>query len=315
MTVNPYFDSSSDSPSDRSFDRLSIRWHVDPLSAQGGQPLSLATPQVHVNGRALFVGERPVVDTLSLLVCSGQTGGFDLLTCTCGVPGCAGFHEEVEVLADAHSVRWHIPAQGYSGALHESFGAGPWTFEFERQSFEQAITQAEILVLEAEKNAGAPLALCPWEPWADDDTEKVPPVADVLRKSRARFEHTLRQQRCFEQAFGDMAKKDLLVQTAERSFSLTVRQYAWAVESRADLPCVVSTQEDFSALERTLNQAAQALRKDPRAAVLGLPDDLLDCYVRALGPEHGVTDSAGELFWRRSDCTVALREACASSGR
>lgn len=291
------------------FDHLSIRWHVDPLSVQGGKPLSLATPQVHVNGRPLFSDELPVVDTLGLLVCSGQGGGFDLLTCTCGVPGCAGFHEEVEVLADAHSVRWRIPAQGYSGALHESFGGGPWTLEFERQAFEQAIAQAETLLLEAEKAAGTPLALCPWEPWAEDDNEKVPPVADILRKSRARFERTLRRQRCFEQAFGGMAKKDLLLHTAERSFSLTVRQYAWAVESRSDLPCVVSSEEDFRALERTLGKAAQALREDPRTAVLGLPDDLLDCYVRALGPERGLTDSAGVLFWRRADCAVTLREA------
>jgi len=95
---------------------LSFKLHLD-NSYEGRPHLWELTPVPEVNGASVFGDKVPCIDAFQLLTraSAGATeDGFDLCTCTCGVAGCAGFHDPVEVKEDvaAGTVSWHIPVEG-----------------------------------------------------------------------------------------------------------------------------------------------------------------------------------------------------------
>lgn len=259
------------------FDTLTFVLRQDRTEHQGAD-LVVVTPDLYINGHRLLRSAAPVVDTLGLMVHAGHTGSFDLLTCTCGVAGCAGFHEEVTVRADSHKVQWLVPVEGYGDELSAAFGPGPWTFTFERDAYDRALAELEKELLALQRSQGR-LALCPWGPY--DDDEAVPEVAHLLQLSRTRFARHQRQEECFEQAFGSLAGQDVKLSFCGYVFWLSVRQYAWAATSGLDLPFHPESDEEFEAHAQALRAGALALRQDPRQAVLALSDSQLGAYAHA----------------------------------
>lgn len=268
------------------FDTLTLVLQQDRIEHQGAD-LVVATPDLYINGHRLLRSAAPVVDTLGLMVHAGHTGSFDLLTCTCGVAGCAGFHEEVTVRADSHKVQWLVPVEGYGDELSAAFGPGPWTFTFERQAYDQAVAELEKGLLDLQRGHGR-LALSPWGPYDDDDA--VPEVAHLLQLCRTRFARHQRQEECFEQAFGPLAGQDVKLSFCGHVFWLSVRQYAWAALSDLDLPSHPESDEEFEAYAQALRVSAQALRQDAREAVLALSDSQLDAYAHAWKETDGRWD-------------------------
>lgn len=116
-----------------------------------GQPVPVYTPVVKVNGRDLFEGKLPYLDTLELLSwCPGKPE-LCLCTCSCGVPDCAGFFEHVATRIEAGVLTWQIPQEGYRRVVHSSFGPGPWTFHFSKTAFHGAQSRLRERLLVAER--------------------------------------------------------------------------------------------------------------------------------------------------------------------
>ena len=85
---------------------------VDVPLADGPLKTALVAPEIHGLRLPTSGRERPL-DAFSLLVQRDVPGGFDLYTCSCGVAGCAGFHDEVELSVDGQALTWQIPLEPY----------------------------------------------------------------------------------------------------------------------------------------------------------------------------------------------------------
>lgn len=145
-------------------------------------PYVEASSALFVNGKPLFKGTRPCVDSLLLVTRGTIKGEMSLLTCSCGVAECAGFFEDVLVRADDKRVHWSIPVgDSYEKAMQDHWGEGPWHFCFEREQLSQVLHKHEQELLALEKQLGA-LALFPWEPFEDKDVP--PPLTNLFKRAR-----------------------------------------------------------------------------------------------------------------------------------
>jgi len=127
---------------------------------------------VAVNGKPLF-GDRVVSDVLATLFDAANTGELTLLSCSCGVPECAGFMEPVRVqvrpceqATQGWVVDWHLPVEGYGRCVLKDWGEGPWAFRFERA---QVLAELERFSqsLAAQHERTGPLYLSPSEPFCE----------------------------------------------------------------------------------------------------------------------------------------------------
>lgn len=166
-----------------SFDRLTLTLVGHPLTAtaeeRGEEGPSAGMPErmvwsadVAVNDKPIFQS-RVILDVLALLFDGANTGELTLLSCTCGVPECAGFMEPVSVkvtpsedASGGWQVSWHLPLCGYARCVTPEGGAGPWTFRFERS---QVLTELERFSqsLVAQHERTGPLYISPSEPFSE----------------------------------------------------------------------------------------------------------------------------------------------------
>ncbi len=268
------------------FDHLELSLHTETLIDTEAPPgLTVCTPVFKVNGEPLFRQDQYTVDTLDVLIRAADEGEFDLLTCSCGVAGCAGFHDPVEVRriqtpTGQDLVQWHVPTCGYERCIDESWGPGPWVLQFERSQLLQALVQLEAQMLEAERKHGA-IEYPPCEPLSEY-FEPSPPLAEVLARGRKQHAENLRYQQLFRACFGDLAGLSLHLMLAapreEQHFYLSVRQLGWALLSDAGLPCELETDEEFDTAGKLFSRTAAQLRQDPLLVVRALSTEQLSAY-------------------------------------
>jgi hypothetical protein len=93
---------------------------------------------------------------LGELICSTQAGGeFFIITCTCGVAGCAGIYKGIKVQHAAGNILWNVVQPL----------AQPRQFIFERNAYEQAIRdcirQGQQLIAQRKTLPQKPLEIIP----------------------------------------------------------------------------------------------------------------------------------------------------------
>ncbi len=281
------------------FDHLELSLHTETLTDTAAPPgRTVSTPGCRVTGEPLFRNDRYTVDTLGVLIRGADEGEFDLLTCSCGVAGCAGFHDPVEVRrlqtpTGQDLVQWHVPTCGYERCIDESWGPGPWVLQFERMQLLQALAHLEAQLLEAERERGA-IEYPPCEPLSEY-FEPTPPLAEVLVRGRKQHADDLRYQQLFRACFGDLAELSLhlaLAAPQEQHFYLSVRQLGWALLADAGLPCELETDEEFDTAEKLFFRAAAQLRQDPLLVVRALSAEQLSAYAHCY--------DASLMKWRMS---------------
>jgi hypothetical protein len=76
---------------------------------------------------------------------------FDLFTCGCGVPGCAGFHTSVIQKKTDNSVKWTFPTD-------KSYNVEKLEYEFDRIEFEHTVESLRTKMLELEKDNIYPIS-------------------------------------------------------------------------------------------------------------------------------------------------------------
>lgn len=107
--------------------------------------VQLLRAEVLVDGDPLFNRKQSDIDVSELLetatLPSGTKQDFTLLTCSCGIPGCAGYHDDPQVEVTDNQVRWHLPCESYEKVITPAHGFGPWVLTFERSQYAQAIAQ------------------------------------------------------------------------------------------------------------------------------------------------------------------------------
>jgi len=69
---------------------------------------------------------------------------FDLFTCDCGVPGCAGFHTSIIQKKTENTVKWIFPTD-------KSYSVSKLEYEFDRRQFEEEFNTLKYKMVELEK--------------------------------------------------------------------------------------------------------------------------------------------------------------------
>jgi hypothetical protein len=126
-----------------------------------GKRFLVADVKLFVNGAPLFPDF--VLDAIEVLVQGTHEGRFYPVTCGCGVPECAGIHDDIRIHCDATVVAWLMPRQTYGKRLQSDIPleSGNYVLRFERRGYEEALVGLRA-DLERKRHAeGCPLALLP----------------------------------------------------------------------------------------------------------------------------------------------------------
>lgn len=107
-----------------------------------GAYLAIAV-RARVDGQSPYGAEdrENVFDAVSVLVQGTRAGELDIYTCTCGVAGCAGIHEEVVVEVDDAQVRWRFPEDPFRKRLSLALlpEGEPLVLAFDRAQYSAAL--------------------------------------------------------------------------------------------------------------------------------------------------------------------------------
>lgn len=128
---------------------------------QGYVPFALVKCQIDGAEPLTSRAARPF-DALELMALGHLCGEVDLYTCSCGISGCAGLHEPVQLEVGAKTVTWTFPQEGYAAQLapHLRDAAGaPLPVTFDKRQYLRALAALEYeLRALARKHAGLVVA-------------------------------------------------------------------------------------------------------------------------------------------------------------
>lgn len=215
----------------------------------------------------------------------------DLCTCTCGVPGCAGYHEEVQIREKGNSVQWTVPLCGYENVVDtKAFGNGPWHFVFSKEQQQQAVDDLAHRVenlLKAHDNIIFGL-----DEIQDEEAQDLAKVRgwtlDDFLKFRESTTRNLKWRREWSQVmeplFESLTRKTLVIQVGSGCYRLQPYSLSWALapegmtyhhepENSAQL-----LREAFSRWTRF----TQALAQSDWRALDELELDQIELYMEAL---------------------------------
>lgn len=234
---------------------LSFQLHEAPIQLDDGVAICV-TPQVFIDGKPLT----PVIplDTSGLLALRARSWSADLLTCSCGVSGCAGFHDEVRFERDGDVMRWHVPTCGYEKCVSKEFGEGPWVFSFEAAQYEQVLDALEKELLEREEARG-PLLLLSGDSF--DSLDSVPDLEDILERAKAWQESAIQEELLYKECFGGLDSFQLVLRDdTSVSLRMTMRGFSRGVEQLNGLHTWGNAPRDWTAIRKVWTEAAALVR-------------------------------------------------------
>lgn len=212
-----------------------LHWSISPVlqdvygeDAQGndvivGKKLYAAVEPV-INGKTIQTGW--VFDTMSLLV--RKSIGyylFDVFTCSCGIAGCAGIHDEVHLRVGRDEVQLQFPRVDpfLKRFVPKYFpdADAPLIWTFDAQSYHQALDDL-VVQLEAIEvaNPGIPVDL-----WADDGMPVRKPIEPVaVQVANAKKWHAENAARIDDsKAYsGPLYQAHLAINIEDTSYNLSV---------------------------------------------------------------------------------------------
>jgi hypothetical protein len=171
------------------------------------RPYRLLEARPLVDGTPLLDGY--VFDVAPLIGYGLRDVETDLYTCSCGVAGCAGIHENVQLRVDRDSVAWTFPEEPFRKEMcAELFPAdAPLTVRFERKQYKQALRDVEAELLALAADGGAPVVLAAGSAYPDLST----PLKKVLKNIRRQANDWLARIAYEKELFGELLDKEVLV--------------------------------------------------------------------------------------------------------
>lgn len=209
-----------------------------------------ASVQPIVNGN--LVNTPWVFDTMGVLV--RQDPGyylFDMFTCTCGIAGCAGIHDEVHVRVQNDVVQWQFPrlepflAAFVPAHFASADNALVWTFE--TQYYQQSLKALMDLL----RNMEAEHSDIPLQLWPEDgvpNTKAREKLDAQLTKSQAWFMDSTAQTKDERAYWGPLYRADLVVDVEGTCFNLNVHNLLEIVCDKVVGTCDDEIDEELDAL-------------------------------------------------------------------
>lgn len=128
----------------------------------------VSRPYRSVDVRLLVNGKQPTTqytfDILNVIGYGARSCDIDLYTCSCGVAGCAGIHDAVQVLAEGEVVTWLFPEKPFRTQFDPALfpAEQPLLVRFARTQYLQAIADIEAQLFELTMTSEEPLVLSPY---------------------------------------------------------------------------------------------------------------------------------------------------------
>ena len=185
-----------------------------------------------VNGVPLDTGW--VYDTLGVL---GRTelGHYtmDMLTCSCGVAGCAGIDDHVHIRVDADTVQWQFPRQDpFPKTLvptHFASADAPLLWTFDAKQYHASIASLIAQLKALESSTELPMTLSPDDGGRRQAVQTKPSIEDSIAQAR----HWVRQRQEAvrdEQAYwGVLYRADVAIPVEHTALTIGVRTVFEAV--------------------------------------------------------------------------------------
>lgn len=136
-------------------------------------------------------------------------------TCSCGVPGCAGFHREAVFEVRGDEMVWLLPEDPFRTALRADLRESdtPLELRFARAQYEAALETVTCQLETIAKRAGGPVTLEP----SDDDGElsarRAPPLSVRKQIQADRKRHLANDERLAwrQRVWGELLAEELLL--------------------------------------------------------------------------------------------------------
>jgi hypothetical protein len=172
-----------------------------------GLPYRLLEARPLVDGEPLLKGY--VFDIAPLIGYGLRDVDTDLYTCGCGVAGCAGIHDHVQLRVDRGLMTWTFPEDPFrKGFAAELFPAeAPLTLRFAKKQYRQALKSVEAELLALAADGGAPVVLAAGSAYPDLNT----PLKKVLKSVRKHANRWLASVAREKQLFGELLNQEVLV--------------------------------------------------------------------------------------------------------
>lgn len=197
------------------FHSLSFKVYVVNLVDSSGengpdQPYRILEARPLVDGVPLLNGY--VFDVAPLIGYGLRDVDTDLYTCGCGVAGCAGIHDQIQLRADRSSMTWTFPEEPFRKELAPGLFAAdaPLSLRFERKQYHQALRSVEAELLTLAADGGAPVVLAAGSAYPDLST----PLAKVLKNIRKHSKNWLARIAREKALFAELLDKEVLVRFA-----------------------------------------------------------------------------------------------------
>jgi hypothetical protein len=194
-----------------------------------GRPYRVLEARPLVNDVPLLDGY--VFDIAPLIGYGLRDVGTDLYTCGCGVAGCAGIHDHVQLRVDDEAMTWTFPEEPFRKELAADLFPTdkPLTLRFDKTQYRKALRRVEAELLALAADGGAPVVLAAGSAYPDLDT----PLKRVLKAARKQSNKWLARLAREKKLFGDLLDKEVLVRFpsgAMRTIPVTSFAYRLAFE-------------------------------------------------------------------------------------
>lgn len=233
-----------------------------------------------VGGHRVIEGRTSYVfDTVMLLSHGTEPSDFDPFTCSCGVAGCVGIHENVQLEADADEVRWVFPEEPFRKELNPALAADgvALVLRFDRLQYEAALADLEKRILGLAEQRTLPVVVPP-----DSHPNLDEPFGEKLAAQREHTARWIADARHRKVIFNKLLDTDIAVTFPFGAhYEIAVSRLAWEMADNI-------TGDDYEDRDRVLEEEV--------LPVLHGGDEAILAAVRALSWEQVSTF----IWWDRS---------------
>jgi hypothetical protein len=131
-----------------------------------------------------------VFDAVDMLIYGAADAETDLYTCSCGVAGCAGFHEYVQLRASDDAMAWMFPEAPYRAGLDPArFPPGvPLQVTFDKAQYLKALAALEADLGKLFKDSAIPAVVIPGWSCEQSNTKTFRGMLKAARKRRLQWD-------------------------------------------------------------------------------------------------------------------------------
>ena len=171
-----------------------------------------------------------VFDLLAVLSHGLEASELDVFTCSCGVAGCAGIHETVQLQVDENEVRWVFPEEPFRVGFNTDLIASgePLVLCFDRAQYEEALADAKRRLLGLSEGTGLPAAI---PPFAYPDLET--PLRQTIEEAWDYTQNRIEEERHRAVIFGNLLDAEIKVSFPNGAvYRLIVPHLAYTVSEK-----------------------------------------------------------------------------------